>query len=105
MKQVKIPASISLNIHPNISLTGKLSVYDGLFTPNNSEQTIFCSTGTLHCSYQNINFVFEVKNIGGKYFVNNYQNDFEYQKFTSLIRLENETVKKESNIYKPKYKI
>ncbi len=105
MKQVKIPASISLNIHPNISLIGKLSVYDGLFIPNNSEQTIFCSTGSIHCSYQNIDFIFQAKNIGGKYFVNNYQNDFEYQKFASLIRLENETVKKETDMPKIKHKI
>ena len=91
MKQIKIPAEITLALNSKPIIKGKLSVLEGLFTPNKTSDNLFVPTGCITFIYNEVNFSFEAKNIGGKYFVQDYKNNVDYQKVISMIKL-NETL-------------
>lgn len=86
MKNFELPAELVFNANKKIK--GKLSINDGLFKPKNPEEMVFSYKGTINFSYEGMNYSFDFKNLGGKYFVSDYQNNSEYQTLSTLINIQ-----------------
>lgn len=88
----------------NLTQDGLISIMDGLFKPLNKEY-FFVRNGSIDFEYDNKSYSFPFSNIGGKYFIQNYKTNPEYQRIANMITL-NETleVQQEKKIT-PKVKI
>jgi hypothetical protein len=80
----------------NFVLDGTISIMDGLFKSLEREY-FFLGKGTIDFEYQGKMHSFEFTNLGGKYFVQNYKTNPDYQRVANMITL-NETLTKQKDL-------
>lgn len=88
----------------NFVLNGTISIMDGLFKSKETEY-FFLGQGTIDFEYQDKLHSFEFTNLGGKYFIQNYRTNPDYQRVANMITL-NETLITQKDLNpNPKVKI
>ena len=68
-------------------IKGTICVKDGMFQFGNLNEKIFAYNAHIEFIFNEQKHSFKAKNIGGKYFVEDYKNDLYYQRFTVLATL------------------
>lgn len=83
--RIKLPAKLKFS--DTFSIDGTLSVYDGMFTAKNPKDLVFAKSGTIEFEYDHQKYSFDIKNLGGRYFISNHKENPHYQKLITLINL------------------
>lgn len=102
LNTLKVPAHLKIK---DLKLNGSLSVRDGLFTFLHPKDSIFTYDAEIEFTYDNILYSFGAKNLGGKYFVKDHNDNLAYQQFVLKFTLDEVLEKHDKKPHSSKPKI